>query len=90
MQVSRSIGDMYLKKQEFNREPLYARFRVTEPLLRPVLSAEPTILVHDLQPNDRFLIFASDGLWEHLSNEEAVDIVNNHPHRVWFNDHFFQ
>ncbi|CAL5359917.1 unnamed protein product [Camellia sinensis] len=77
--ISRSIGDVYLKKAEFNREPLYAKFRLREPFRRPILSAEPSICVHELQPDDRFLIFATNGLWEHLSNQEAVDIVQNHP-----------
>nr|AFK37150.1 unknown [Lotus japonicus] len=31
IQISRSIGDVYLKKAEFNREPLYAKFRLREP-----------------------------------------------------------
>ncbi|KAG8644086.1 probable protein phosphatase 2C 60 [Manihot esculenta] len=79
IQVSRSIGDVYLKKAEFNREPLYAKFRLREPFKKPILSAEPSISVHQLQPHDQFIIFASDGLWEHLSNQEAVDIVQNHP-----------
>ncbi|GAB4838570.1 hypothetical protein Ancab_028116 [Ancistrocladus abbreviatus] len=79
IQVSRSIGDVYLKKAEYNREPLYARFRLREPFKRPILSSEPTISVHELQPHDQFIIFASDGLWEHLSNQEAVDIVQNNP-----------
>lgn len=80
IQVSRSIGDVYLKKSEFNREPLHAKFRLREPFQRPILSAEPSISVHQLQPHDQFLIFASDGLWEHLTNEEAVRIVQNSPH----------
>ncbi|KAH9322980.1 hypothetical protein KI387_017619 [Taxus chinensis] len=80
IQVSRAIGDVYLKRPEFNREPLNAKFRLPEPLQRPVLTAEPSISAYTLQPNDRFLIFASDGLWEHLSNQEAVDIIHNHPH----------
>lgn len=80
IQVSRSIGDVYLKKAEYNREPLYVKFRLREPFKKPILSSEPSITVLPLQPHDRFLIFASDGLWEHLSNQEAVDIVNNHPH----------
>ncbi|KAL5752413.1 hypothetical protein ACOSQ2_022920 [Xanthoceras sorbifolium] len=80
IQVSRSIGDVYLKKAEFNREPLYAKFRLREPFKKPILSSEPSISVHELQPHDQFLIFASDGLWEHLSNQDAVDIVQNHPH----------
>ncbi|KAJ8441054.1 hypothetical protein Cgig2_020345 [Carnegiea gigantea] len=79
IQVSRSIGDVYLKKAEFNREPLYSRFRLREPFKKPILSSEPAISVHELQPHDQFVIFASDGLWEHLSNQEAVDIVQNNP-----------
>lgn len=79
IQVSRSIGDAYLKKAEFNREPLASKFRLPEPFEKPIISAEPSILVHKLYPEDQFLIFASDGLWEHLSNEEAVDIVQNYP-----------
>ncbi|KAK4377375.1 hypothetical protein RND71_003671 [Anisodus tanguticus] len=79
IQISRSIGDVYLKKAEFNREPLYAKFRLREPIRRPILSSDPAILVHPVQPQDQFVIFASDGLWEHLSNQEAVDIVQNHP-----------
>ncbi|KAM7479466.1 hypothetical protein LguiA_027679 [Lonicera macranthoides] len=79
IQISRSIGDVYLKRAEFNREPLYAKFRLRDPIRRPILSSEPSISVHQLQPHDQFVIFASDGLWEHLSNQEAVDIVQNHP-----------
>lgn len=82
LQVSRSIGDVYLKKTEYNREPLYAKFRLREPFRRPILSSEPSISVLELQPYDQFLIFASDGLWEHLSNQDAVDIVQNHPRSV--------
>lgn len=82
LQVSRSIGDVYLKKSEYNRKPLYAKFRLRDPFRRPILSSDPSISVHDLQPHDQFVIFASDGLWEHLSNQEAVDIVQNHPRNV--------
>lgn len=82
LQVSRSIGDVYLKKAEYNREPLYAKFRLREPFRKPILSSEPSITAHELQPFDQFLIFASDGLWEHLSNQDAVDIVQNHPRSV--------
>ncbi|KAK7357883.1 hypothetical protein VNO80_17180 [Phaseolus coccineus] len=79
IQVSKSIGDVYLKKAEFNREPLYAKFRLRQPFKMPILSSEPSTSVHHLQPHDQFIIFASDGLWEHLSNQEAVDIVQNSP-----------
>ncbi|KAK6143354.1 hypothetical protein DH2020_023702 [Rehmannia glutinosa] len=79
IQISRSIGDVYLKKAEYNREPLYQKFRLREPFKRPILSADPSITLHQLLPQDQFLIFASDGLWEHLTNQEAVDLVQNHP-----------
>ncbi|KAK3232308.1 hypothetical protein Dsin_004189 [Dipteronia sinensis] len=84
IQISRSIGDAYLKNTEFNREPLLPKFRLPEPFHKPILKAEPTILVQKLYPEDQFLIFASDGLWEHLSNQEAVDIVHNCPRNVGF------
>ncbi|XP_062092797.1 probable protein phosphatase 2C 38 isoform X2 [Humulus lupulus] len=79
IQISRSIGDAYLKRAEFNREPLLSKFRLSEPFHKPILKAEPTVLVQKLFPEDKFLIFASDGLWEHLSNQEAVDIVHSCP-----------
>lgn len=81
-QVSRSIGDAYLKKAEFNRDPLPAKYRLAETFFRPILSCEPSTSSHTLHPDDQFLIFASDGLWEHLSNQDAVDIVQNNPHNV--------
>lgn len=81
IQISRSIGDVYLKKAEFNREPLYAKFRLRDPIRRPILSSDPAISVHELGPQDQFLIFASDGLWEHLTNQEAVDIVQHNPRK---------
>ncbi|KAG2325740.1 hypothetical protein Bca52824_008468 [Brassica carinata] len=79
IQVSRSIGDAYLKRAEFNQEPLLPKFRVTEGFEKPIMRAEPTIAVHKIHLEDQFLIFASDGLWEQLSNQEAVDIVNSCP-----------
>ncbi|KAJ4879993.1 putative protein phosphatase 2C 64 [Raphanus sativus] len=78
--VSRSIRDVYLKRSEFNREPLYAKFRLRAPFSRPLLSAEPSVTVHRLEEEkDKFIICASDGLWEHMSNQEAVEMVQNHP-----------
>ncbi|XP_027359245.1 probable protein phosphatase 2C 42 isoform X1 [Abrus precatorius] len=79
IQVSRSIGDVYMKHAQYNQEPINPKFRLPEPMNMPYLSANPTIFSHRLQPNDSFLIFASDGLWEHLSNDQAVDIVHSSP-----------
>eukprot|EP00250_Pteridium_aquilinum_P014555 c22060_g1_i1 orf=1191-2312(-) len=68
IQVSRSIGDVYLKKPDYGAGlPLS--------LKKPVLSAEPSLHEKALAPEDQFLIFASDGLWEHMTDQEAVDMV---------------
>ncbi|KAF3597787.1 hypothetical protein DY000_02027846 [Brassica cretica] len=77
--VSRSIGDVYLKKPEFYRDPVFQQHGNPIPLRRPAMTAEPSIIVRKLKPQDLFLIFASDGLWEHLSDEAAVEIVFKHP-----------
>lgn len=79
IQVSRSFGDFYLKLPDIDGVALNAPFQLTEPLKRPVLSADPTISCRTYQQHDQFLIFASDGLWEHLSNQAACEIVHNHP-----------
>lgn len=79
IQVSRSIGDAYLKRPEFSLDPSFPRFQLPEPLRRPVLTSEPSICSRVLRPNDKFLIFASDGLWEHITNQQAVDMVFNNP-----------
>lgn len=39
------------------------------------VSSTPEISTHELAPTDRFLILASDGIWEFISNEEAVMIA---------------
>ncbi|RLN17414.1 putative protein phosphatase 2C 34 [Panicum miliaceum] len=79
IQVTRSIGDFYLKKPEYSLDPLFGQVGPPIALKRPALSAEPSIQVRKLNPNDLFLIFASDGLWEHLSDDAAVQIVFKNP-----------
>lgn len=77
--VTKAFGDLYLKSRDFNREPLFARFRVPEPFNPPLLTAEPTVAVRLLSPHDAFAIVASDGLFDYISNQEAVDIVASSP-----------
>lgn len=47
-----------------------------------VLSAEPEMLSRPLRDSDKFLIFASDGLWDFMSNEQAAQIVSSNPRNV--------
>nr|ABK27050.1 unknown [Picea sitchensis] len=59
--VSRALGDWHLK----GRGAVY---------LSP-LSAEPEVQELELSEEDEFLIIASDGLWDVVSNESAVGIA---------------
>mmetsp|Transcript_10830 Transcript_10830/g.17639 ORF Transcript_10830/g.17639 Transcript_10830/m.17639 type:complete len:537 (+) Transcript_10830:188-1798(+) len=42
---------------------------------------EPEVKIFDLEPVDQFMIMASDGVWEFISSQEAVDIVQSQIHR---------
>ncbi|CAM8918899.1 unnamed protein product [Rhodiola kirilowii] len=79
IQVSRSIGDVYLKIPKYNRSPLFRQLAPFFPLKKAVMTAEPSIIIRKLRPQDLFVIFASDGLWEHLSDDDAVGIVLKSP-----------
>ncbi|CAD8137919.1 unnamed protein product [Paramecium octaurelia] len=36
---------------------------------------EPEILTHKIQEGDLFMVLASDGVWEFLSNEQVIDMI---------------
>ena len=42
----------------------------------------PEIIPHAIQENDIFCILATDGIWEFLSNEQAVSIVWKYKHNL--------
>ncbi|KPJ00081.1 [Pyruvate dehydrogenase [acetyl-transferring]]-phosphatase 1, mitochondrial [Papilio xuthus] len=44
----------------------------------PYLTAKPDIFYHRLSPKDKFLIIASDGLWDMLTPLQAVKLVGEH------------
>jgi pyruvate dehydrogenase phosphatase len=44
----------------------------------PYVIARPDVFHRKLDDNDEFLIVASDGLWDWVSNEEAVEIVRQY------------
>lgn len=48
---------------------------MAEFLTPPYLAAEPEVTSYQLQRTDKFLILATDGLWDVLSNEQAVEFV---------------
>ena len=52
----------------------------------PYLTAEPEVSIHYLDPaTDRFMILATDGLWERLNNDQACAVVEaylRHPDTI--------
>lgn len=44
----------------------------------PYLSARPEVIYHRLTPRDKFLVLASDGLWDLISPLQVVRLVGEH------------
>ncbi|XP_024138046.1 pyruvate dehydrogenase [acetyl-transferring]-phosphatase 2, mitochondrial [Oryzias melastigma] len=88
----RSFGDMKFKWSRQLQQSILASlepgmdldslslYHYTPPnyLTPPYLEVTPEIIYHKLRPQDRFLILATDGLWDELQNEEAVRLVGEH------------
>lgn len=43
--------------------------------LKPAVTAQPDVVEHHITSEDEFVVLASDGLWDKLSNQEAVGLV---------------
>jgi serine/threonine protein phosphatase PrpC len=44
--------------------------------LRPYVSSQPEVCERKLDSKDRFLVLGSDGVWDQMSSQEAVDIAS--------------
>lgn len=47
-------------------------FRIDYIGTSPYITCSPCLCHHRLEPRDKFLILSSDGLYQYLTNEEAV------------------
>lgn len=63
--ISRSFGDYALKK------------KLKKKCGSPLISAEPNCIIQRLTEHHRFLILASDGLWDMLTNEDVIQILHD-------------
>ncbi len=78
--ISRAFGDGQLKwtrKIALGlRESFYGRSPSPTLLTPPYATAEPIITTTKIEPeNGDFVVMASDGLWESLTNDEVVGLV---------------
>lgn len=79
----RSLGDFRYKwSKEIMKEVVVPYFgeAAIPPNYRtpPYLTARPEVRYHRLTPRDKFLIIASDGLWDLISPLQAVRLVGEH------------
>lgn len=83
LQPLRSFGDIQYKWDKVTHSHVLTQVYggpIVPPnmyITPPYLTARPVVTHHCLQPNDKFLILATDGLWDVLSNEQAVGLVAN-------------
>ncbi|KAF7597475.1 hypothetical protein BBP40_003722 [Aspergillus hancockii] len=80
LEPSRSFGDAFYKWSKETQDKIKRQFfgRTPHPLLKtpPYVTAEPVITTTKVDPSQGdFLVLATDGLWEMLSNEEVVGLV---------------
>lgn len=69
--VSRALGDFMYK----NNPKMSPELQKVSPL--------PDITIRRRDEKDQFLIIACDGVWDVMSNEDAVDFVHGHVSKGW-------
>ncbi|XP_022752742.1 probable protein phosphatase 2C 23 [Durio zibethinus] len=74
LKVTRAFGAGFLKQPKWNNA-LLEMFRIDYKGTSPYITCVPSVHHHKLGPKDRFLILSSDGLYQYLTNEEAVSEV---------------
>ena len=81
----RAFGDFHFKWGKIQQQEILNEWGLTpisESLTPPYLTAEPELTSYQLKPSDKFLILATDGLWDALSdNQQAVEIVRDNIQR---------
>ncbi|KAI9594521.1 phosphatase 2C-like domain-containing protein [Syncephalis fuscata] len=81
LQPLRAFGDarykwsLEIQKQIF--ADYFPQIRASSPHFKtpPYVTARPVVTTHKIAPNDRFMVIATDGLYDDLSNEEIVEVV---------------
>ncbi|PGH27544.1 hypothetical protein AJ80_00785 [Polytolypa hystricis UAMH7299] len=80
LEPTRAFGDAFYKWQRQTQDKIKRHFfgRTPHQLLKtpPYVTAEPVVTTTQIKPGSGdFVVLATDGLWEMLSNEEVVGLV---------------
>lgn len=65
--VTRALGDVYLKYKHLTTDPYSSHV--------PYITCEPDVTTRRLRQGDCYLVLASDGIWENISSQDAVEHV---------------
>ena len=79
LQLTRALGDGYLKYAELNAPANQHRSwgrHIPQPYSPPYVISEPEVTRVRLQQQDAFVVMATDGLWDEMSDQEAVSVVS--------------
>ncbi|CAJ2634849.1 unnamed protein product [Trifolium pratense] len=76
IKVNRSIGYAQFKNNPINS---LQNIPEIEQIRQVLVSAEPELHSRKIRNGDRFLILASHGFWNFMTNEKAANIVNRNP-----------
>jgi pyruvate dehydrogenase phosphatase len=81
LQPLRAFGDVQYKWDQVTHSHILTQIYggpIVPPNLYkspPYLTAKPVTTKHQIQRQDKFIILASDGLWDSLSSQQAVNLV---------------
>ncbi|XP_006436752.2 protein phosphatase 2C 29 [Citrus clementina] len=76
LKVTRAFGAGFLKKPKLN-DTLLEMFRNEYIGTAPYISCTPSLCHLRLCPRDQFLVLSSDGLYQYLTNQEVVSLVES-------------
>jgi len=75
---SRAFGDLRLKLKEFNYHsfsPLHGFRKPIPDFEGPYITHTPEIKVHQIHPKDKWLILATDGLWDEMKRKDSAKMI---------------
>jgi len=75
---TRAIGDFRLKNRNFNFHQFDEGFGYRRPIptyTGPYITHKPDIQVFELSAQDRYLVLATDGLWDEMSRKKAAQFA---------------
>ena len=80
LQPTRTLGDyslkyLYFNIKEMNDISLYDKYK--KYFNGPYISSVPDIQIFDIKNNFRFLVMATDGLWDVVRSREIASLINN-------------